>query len=262
MRRPRSLQALLVITVLASTASTLPAAAANDSDRAAVRTLTASAPCAPADGSTERGSVTIAMTYDPDERDSERVTVDVTDVAAGRRWRIDLAQYQGDQGVVLTTRRSSGDEGAWSFETEGFSGSSRVELTARNRFGERCEVGLTGRLSTLGSRPDRPKRILSSAPCSDGADVSLRLGTNPRPQGPDRIRAVVSDAQPRSRWEVALRVMAGDNGTVLLATRRADADGEWQLRSGGAGSEQAVDIVARTPGERCLVELSGRVADR
>ncbi len=117
--------------------------------------------------------------------------------------------------------------------------------------------------STTAAAKKRPP-ITATAPCSGSASVYVKLIDNPEAHQPDRLKVGLYNGHPKRRWRLTVAVYQGDFGSVGLATRRTDTDGEWTLRTHGTSGYQRieVDAKARRSGQICEVDLSGRVAPR
>ena len=126
-------------------------------------------------------------------------------------------------------------------------------------------VGVPGLASAA-----QPTRVLAaadasmsaSAPCSNNADVAVRVSHTDGAPEPDRYWVRVRDARPHSRWELTVAQYQGDSGDVsLYPVQSANDRGRWVAGDAALRGYITVDVWAKSrAGQVCKVSLSGRVS--
>jgi hypothetical protein len=102
----------------------------------------------------------------------------------------------------------------------------------------------------------------ASAPCTNKADVTLRVTHRDGAPQPDRYRVSVRDAKPYSRWELVVSQYQGDSGGVArYPIQIADSWGRWMTGDAAERGYITVVVWAKSrAGQVCKISLSGRVS--
>ncbi len=208
--------------------------------------------------------MTAVLTYNPRRAQGDNLSLRVDDSVPGSRWRVTMEVYQpGSIGGDTFTVRAGG-AGVWRAQRSVEVGRQRIHITARGG-GDRCVLQLVGQVSRRPG-PIPAHSLSAAAPCTADARVNLRLFTNRAPHQAESVAVRVTRAPAGSRWKLILVTSAGDSGTGLHTTVRADDSGRWRFKGYGESSFEFQDagVVARdrATGERCRIALSGRVARR